>query len=144
MDWPASPAACRNPIATRSLYATTPVVGACRHDSTACRPLFNVGRHGLPPSEQVFDELSLGAQAAGLMQAAARRAGLVRGPRPVCHPLADTFAREVGHFLDVVQRGASGLATWEDAARTLQVVLGAYRAAAEERVVTLPQDPTEL
>jgi predicted dehydrogenase len=120
------------------------LVSAQRGSLAGTARRLNVGRHGFPPSEQVFDELSLGAQAAGLMQAAARRAGLVRGPRPVCHPLADTFAREVGHFLDVVQRGAPGLATWEDAARTLQVVLGAYRAAAEERVVTLPQDPTEL
>jgi predicted dehydrogenase len=120
------------------------LVSAQRGSLAGTTRRLNVGRHGFPPSEQVFDEVSLGAQAAGLMQAAARRVGLVRGPRPVWHPLADTFSREVGHFLDVVQRGTPSVATWEDAARTLQVVLGAYRAAAEGRVVTLPQDPTEL
>jgi predicted dehydrogenase len=120
------------------------LVSAQRGSLAGTARRLTVGRHGLPPSEQAFDDVSLGAQAAGLMQAAARRAGLVRGPRPVWHPLADTFSREVEHFLDVIQGQARSVASWEDAARTLQVVLGAYRAAAEGRVVTLPPDPTEL
>ncbi|MBI2939566.1 MAG: Gfo/Idh/MocA family oxidoreductase [Chloroflexi bacterium] len=55
-----------------------------------------------------------------------------------------TFTREVTHFLDVIQAGEPGQATWEHAARVLQVILGAYTAAAERRTVALPEDPTEL
>jgi len=57
---------------------------------------------------------------------------------------ANTFAAEVTHFLDVLQRGATGLATWDHAARTLQCILAAYRAAADHRTIHLPEDPTEL
>jgi predicted dehydrogenase len=56
----------------------------------------------------------------------------------------NTFAEEVGHFVDVVTRGIPGLATWEHAVRTLQLILGAYRAAAEKRTITLPEDPLSL
>ncbi|HET7769704.1 MAG TPA: Gfo/Idh/MocA family oxidoreductase, partial [Chloroflexota bacterium] len=65
---------------------------------------------------------------------------------PVEHTFenANTFAAEVAHFLDVVQLGAPGLATWDHAARTLQCILAAYRAAAERRTISLPEDPTEL
>ncbi|HEX2034790.1 MAG TPA: Gfo/Idh/MocA family oxidoreductase [Chloroflexota bacterium] len=59
-------------------------------------------------------------------------------------PPANTFAQEITHFLDVVQHGAPPLASWADAARVLQLILGAYQAAAERRTVTLPQDPTTL
>ncbi len=56
----------------------------------------------------------------------------------------NTFAKEIEHFLDVIQRGVPGEATWAHAARTLQLIMGAYRAAAERRVVALPEDPTTL
>ena len=56
----------------------------------------------------------------------------------------NTFASEISHFIDVVTQGVTSLATWAHAARTLQLILGAYRAAAEKRTVTLPEDPTEL
>jgi predicted dehydrogenase len=106
-----------------------------------------VGQHGHPPSEHDFERDSPLAQVSGLVRAVARRAGLARlagGAQPAWHPLAATFSREIGHFLDVVQRGEPGVATWADAARTLQVILGAYRAAVEGRTIPLPEDPTEL
>ena len=57
---------------------------------------------------------------------------------------ANTFAAETAHFVDVVTTGVPGQATWEHAARTLQLILGAYRAAEEGRTVELPEDPTTL
>jgi predicted dehydrogenase len=57
---------------------------------------------------------------------------------------ANTFAREIDHFLDVVLEGAPGLATWSHAARVLQLILGAYRAAHERGTISLPEDVTAL
>jgi predicted dehydrogenase len=57
---------------------------------------------------------------------------------------SDTFAAVVAHFVDVVRTGVPGVATWEHAAHTLQLILGAYRAAAEGRTVHLPEDPVSL
>lgn len=57
-------------------------------------------------------------------------------------PLAHTFAAEVTHFLDVVQRGEACQAPFGHAVRVLQMTLAAYTAAAERRVVVLPEDPT--
>ncbi|MGH2613762.1 MAG: Gfo/Idh/MocA family protein [Thermomicrobiales bacterium] len=62
---------------------------------------------------------------------------------PFTHDLALTFASEVAHFLDVVQRGEPSLASFEHAARVLQLTLAAYTAAAEHCVVSLPEDPTQ-
>lgn len=56
--------------------------------------------------------------------------------------LPRTFAAEVTHFLDVVQKGATSQATFDHAARALQLTLAAYTAAAEHAVVALPEDPT--
>jgi predicted dehydrogenase len=53
----------------------------------------------------------------------------------------DTFRCEVEHFFDVVVEGVRSEAGLEDAARTLQLVLSAYRSARESRVVSLPADP---
>ena len=66
-------------------------------------------------------------------------------PEPVerANEPAHTFTGEVTHFLDVVQRGAAALASFDHAARVLQVTLAAYASAAERRVVALPEDPTE-
>lgn len=52
-----------------------------------------------------------------------------------------TFSAEIAHFLDVVQRGVPNLATFESAARVLQLTMGAYRSVAEGRVMHLPEDP---
>lgn len=52
-----------------------------------------------------------------------------------------SFTVEVGHFLDVVQRGDPSLATFEHGARVLQLTMAAYRSAAEKRTVALPEDP---
>ncbi len=103
-----------------------------------------LGLHGTPPVKRSFDRVTVSARIAGILQAGARRARPTKGPQPFQHPLASSFTREIGHFLDAVQRGQDGLASWEDAARTLQLILGAYRAAAEGRCVALPEDPTEL
>ena len=57
--------------------------------------------------------------------------------------LPATFASEITHFLDVVQEGATPQASFDHAARVLQLTLGAYTAAAEHCVVALPEDPTQ-
>ncbi len=59
------------------------------------------------------------------------------------HSLALTFASEVTHFLDVVQRGEPSQASFERAARVLQLTLGAYAAAEGHCVIALPEDPTQ-
>ncbi|MBA2278714.1 MAG: Gfo/Idh/MocA family oxidoreductase [Chloroflexia bacterium] len=56
---------------------------------------------------------------------------------------ASTFTAEIGHFLNVVQLGASNPATLDHAARALQLIKAAYRSAEEGRTVTLPDDPTQ-
>jgi predicted dehydrogenase len=65
-------------------------------------------------------------------------------PEPAEHDFepVHTFTAEVTHFLDVVQRGETSLASFDHAARVLQVTLAAYRSAAERCVVALPEDPT--
>jgi len=57
--------------------------------------------------------------------------------------LPQTFASEISHFLDVIQEGATPQASFDHAARVLQLTLAAYTAAAEHCVVTLPEDPTQ-
>lgn len=56
-------------------------------------------------------------------------------------PIA-TFTAEIGHFIDVVQRGAPNPAPIDLAARTLQVIKAAYISANLGQTVTLPEDPT--
>ena len=62
---------------------------------------------------------------------------------PFTHELALTFATEVRHFLDVVQGGEQSQATFDHAARVLQLTLGAYAAAENHCVISLPEDPTQ-
>jgi predicted dehydrogenase len=57
--------------------------------------------------------------------------------------LPQTFASEITHFLDVLQHGAASQASFDHAARVLQLTLAAYTAAAEHCVVALPEDPTQ-
>ena len=57
--------------------------------------------------------------------------------------LPQTFASEITHFLDVLQHGAESQASFDHAARVLQLTLAAYTAAAEHCVVALPEDPTQ-
>ena len=57
--------------------------------------------------------------------------------------LPQTFASEITHFLDVIQHGAAPQASFDHAARVLQLTLAAYTAAAEHCVVSLPEDPTQ-
>jgi predicted dehydrogenase len=57
---------------------------------------------------------------------------------------ADTYALEVGAFLDLMRDGAPNPAPYEQAARALQLILAAYRAAETGRTVPLPEDPTRL
>ena len=56
----------------------------------------------------------------------------------------DTYALEVAAFLDLIRDGAPNPAPYEQAARTLQLILAAYRAAEARRTVPLPEDPTRL
>jgi predicted dehydrogenase len=57
---------------------------------------------------------------------------------------AETYVREVTHFLDVVLDGAPSRARWNHAARTLQLIRGGYLAAEQKRTIELPADPTAL
>jgi predicted dehydrogenase len=61
--------------------------------------------------------------------------------RPV--PKTHTFTAEITHFLDVIQLGQQSRATFDHAARVLQLTMAAYRAAAEHRVIALPENPIE-
>jgi predicted dehydrogenase len=56
---------------------------------------------------------------------------------------AHTFTSETRHFLDVIEWGEPCQATFDHAARALQVTLAAYEAAAGHCVVALPEDPLE-
>jgi predicted dehydrogenase len=51
-----------------------------------------------------------------------------------------TFTAEIGHFIDVVQRGAGNPADIDAATRVLQVIKGAYLSAKLGQTVTLPED----
>jgi predicted dehydrogenase len=55
-----------------------------------------------------------------------------------------TYAREVTHFLDVLLDGTVSQASWRHAARTLQLIRGAYASAEQKRAVELPEESTEL
>jgi len=54
-----------------------------------------------------------------------------------------TFTAEITHFLDVVHSGVENMAPFAQAARVLQLTMGAYRAAAEKTVISLPENPVE-
>jgi predicted dehydrogenase len=66
-------------------------------------------------------------------------------PEPAERPVekAHTFTAEITHFLDIVQRGHQSRATFDHAARVLQLTMAAYRSAAEHRVIALPENPIE-
>lgn len=53
-----------------------------------------------------------------------------------------SFTAEIGHFINVVQKGAPNPASIDLAARTLQVIKAAYVSANLGQTVTLPEDPT--
>jgi predicted dehydrogenase len=55
-----------------------------------------------------------------------------------------TYTAEVTHFLDVVQHGQPNQASFEQAARVLQLIHGAYRSAETRQAVALPEDFTAL
>jgi predicted dehydrogenase len=63
---------------------------------------------------------------------------------PFTHEHAATFAGEVAHFLDVLEDGAAPLASFDHAARVLQLTLAAYRSVAEHTTIALPENPLEL
>jgi predicted dehydrogenase len=56
-------------------------------------------------------------------------------------PDVHTFTAEIGHFLDVMQKGAEPRAGFAEGARALQVIKGAYLSAAVGCTVSLPEDP---
>lgn len=66
-------------------------------------------------------------------------------PQPVerTNQATHTFTAQVTHFLDVIQHGVPSQATFEHAARVLQLTKAAYRAAAEHRAMALPEDPLQ-
>ncbi|MBM4418887.1 MAG: Gfo/Idh/MocA family oxidoreductase [Chloroflexi bacterium] len=57
---------------------------------------------------------------------------------------SETYTREVTHFLDVLREDAAPLASWQHAARTLQLIRAAYRSAEERRIIPIPEDPATL
>jgi predicted dehydrogenase len=114
-----------------------------RFESGAIGILFTSWAAGDPPGAYQFQ---VGA-AEGTLGGTATRLVYQRFGEPAVErdlERQNTFAAEIAHFVDVVKHDAPGLATWEHAARTLQLILGAYRAAAEKRTVALPEDPLSL
>ncbi|HEV2125669.1 MAG TPA: Gfo/Idh/MocA family oxidoreductase [Chloroflexota bacterium] len=114
-----------------------------RFESGATGVLFTSWAFGEPPGGYQFQ---VGAEQGTLGGTATKLVYQRFEESPVTQEFErlNTFAQEVGHFVDIVRHGATSLATWEHAARTLQLILGAYRAAAERCTVTLPEDPTSL
>ena len=114
-----------------------------RFENGATGYLFTSWAFGDPPGSFQFQ---VGAENGVLGGTATKVVYQLFGEQPVERELErrNTFAAEVEHFADVVTRDVSGLATWEHAARTLQLILGAYRAAEEKRTITLPEDPLSL
>lgn len=55
-----------------------------------------------------------------------------------------TFSAEIGHFIDVVTKGADNPAPIDLTTRVLQVIKGAYLSAQLGQTVTLPEDPAGL
>jgi predicted dehydrogenase len=89
-------------------------------------------------------------------EVAAENGSVAGGDRKIVHQLhgwpepaeravekTHTFTAEITHFLDVVQRGDQSRATFDHAARVLQLTMAAYRSAAEHRMIALPENPTE-
>jgi predicted dehydrogenase len=54
-----------------------------------------------------------------------------------------SFTLEIGHFIDVVRKGAANPSDIDETARTLQVIKAAYLSADLGRTVQLPEDPTQ-
>ena len=65
-------------------------------------------------------------------------------PREQANEPVDTYTSEVTHFLDVVQHGLPNQASFTRAARTLQLIHGAYRSVETRRAVALPEEFTAL
>jgi predicted dehydrogenase len=114
---------------------------------------FESGAIGCLVSSWAFSESPVGYsfQVSGVLGSLAGSArGLVHGisgfpgPAERAFDPVDTFTLEIAHFLEVVLDGAECQASFAHAARVLQVILGAYRSAAEKRTVALPEDPTKL
>ncbi|HWV34366.1 MAG TPA: Gfo/Idh/MocA family oxidoreductase [Thermomicrobiales bacterium] len=57
-------------------------------------------------------------------------------------PVISSFTAEIGHFIEVVRSGADNPASFDLAARVLQVIKGAYLSAQLGQTVSLPEDPT--
>jgi predicted dehydrogenase len=55
-----------------------------------------------------------------------------------------TFTAEIGHFIDVVTKGADNPAPIDLTTRVLQLIKGAYLSAQLGQTVSLPEDPTAL
>jgi predicted dehydrogenase len=114
-----------------------------RFENGALGFLFTSWAFGDPPGAYQFQ---VGTEKGTLGGTATKLVYQLFGEDPVEREFErrNTFAEEARHFVDILQRGTPGLATWEHAARTLQLILGAYRAAAERSTVGLPEDPTSL
>lgn len=142
------------PVEVQAMLANfyLPELGAGVEDTGALLVRFETGMQGLLVTSWAFGDASGGWQFA-----VTGERGTIAGTGPkVSYALhgwppaertfepVHTYTRSVGHFLDVVLDGRTGLSTWDHAARVLQLILGAYTAAAEGRAVRLPDDPTEL
>lgn len=92
-------------------------------------------------------QFEVGAERGSLAGNARRLIHQIHGwPAPAERPNepVSTYAREVTHFLDVVQRGEPLLPSFDQAARVLQIITAAYRSAEEHRAVSLPEDSTAV
>lgn len=57
-------------------------------------------------------------------------------------PQISSFTAEIGYFIDVIRTGADNPATFDIAARVLQLIKGAYLSAKLGQTVSLPKNPT--
>lgn len=64
-------------------------------------------------------------------------------PAKMDFPVIASFTAEIGHFIEVVRGGADNPASFEIAARVLQVIKGAYLSAKLGQTVSLPENPTD-
>lgn len=111
-----------------------------RFANGAIGDLLTTWAFGLPENRQFEAAGEFGALAGGGTELLVQSHGYP-APARATWPDTHTFTAEIGQFLDVLQKGAAPAAGFAEGARALQVIAGAYRSAAEGRMMRLPEDP---
>ncbi len=111
-----------------------------RFENGAIGDLLTTWAFGLVENRQFEAAGEFGALTGGFNELLVQLHGYP-APARATWPDVHTFSAEIGHFLDVLQKGVAPIAGFAEGARVLQLIKGAYRSAAEGRTVTLPEDP---